>query len=416
MNAEIITIGDEILIGQIVDTNSQFISKEFNKLGISVYQISSIQDEKEHILNALQEAESRVDLIIITGGLGPTNDDITKHTLAEYLDDKEEVFYQEVYDGIVTMFSKLGHPLNNAQKGQATLPSTAKVLQNKYGTAPGMWFQKKNKVFVSLPGVPYEMKGLMQEQVLPKIHDEFSLPYIYHKTILTYGMGESLIADRIEEWERNLPTGIKLAYLPSFGKVRLRLTAKGSEGESTRNLLEAKTSDLIQLLSDIVVGVDDDESLQHQIHNILVEKGKCLAVAESVTGGKIASSLVGISGASRFFKGGIVAYSAKAKEDLLKVSPQTIEKYSVVSKEVAIEMAENIKEQLGANCSIAVTGNAGPTLDNTSALVGDVYISIVVDDNVICEKFNFGQPREKVINKTVFKSLEMLRKELLKIS
>ena len=222
MNAEIITIGDEILIGQIVDTNSQWIGKELNKIGVSVYQISSIQDEELHILNAFKEAQSRADIVIITGGLGPTKDDITKKTIAKFFNDKDIVEYPEVIDHIQRMFKKYNIPYNKVQQYQAQLPSKATLLMNKMGTAPGMWFYENDTVFVSMPGVPYEMKALINDEVLPKIKEQFVLPAIYHKTIMTYGLGESAIAERIEKWEEGLPKDIKLAYLPSLGRVRLR--------------------------------------------------------------------------------------------------------------------------------------------------------------------------------------------------
>lgn len=227
MNAEIITIGDEILIGQIVDTNSQWISTELNKIGVSVHQISSIQDDEQHILEALKEAQARADIVLLTGGLGPTKDDITKKTIAAYFNDNKWVHYPEVFENIKRLFKRVNHPVNDVQKYQALLPSKATLLENRYGTAPGMWFYENNTVFVSMPGVPYEMKGLMQYEVLPRIQQQFRLPHIIHKTVMTYGQGESVIAERIKNWEENLPDFIKLAYLPSFGKVRLRLSAKG---------------------------------------------------------------------------------------------------------------------------------------------------------------------------------------------
>jgi len=231
MNAEIITIGDEILIGQIVDTNSQWIGKELNKIGVSVYQISSIQDEELHILNAFKEAQSRADIVIITGGLGPTKDDITKKTIAKFFNDQEIIEYPEVIGHIKKMFKKYNIPYNKVQQYQAQLPSKARLLMNRMGTAPGMWFYENNTVFVSMPGVPYEMKGLMKHEVIPRIQEQFNLPFIIHKTVMTYGQGESVIAERIEDWANKLPDFIKLAYLPSFGRVRLRLSARGPKNQ-----------------------------------------------------------------------------------------------------------------------------------------------------------------------------------------
>ena len=413
MNAEIITIGDEILIGQIVDTNSQWIGQQLNKIGVSVYQISSIQDDKQHILNALKEAQERVDIVIITGGLGPTKDDITKKTLAEFFNNDEIIEYPEVVAHIKSLFKKINHPFKEVQRGQAQLPSKATLLMNNFGTAPGMWFYENETVFVSLPGVPYEMKGLITNEVLPRIQKQFKLPFILHKTIMTYGQGESMIAERIEDFEDNLPTYIKLAYLPSFGKVRLRLSAKGENKEILEKALNEKVNEVYQLIPEIITGIDDDSSLEKRVGELLKKSNKTISTAESITGGKIASTLVSVAGSSVYYKGSFVTYSAETKINLLGVSAETIKKYTVVSKEVALEMARGVKEKLHTNYAIAVTGNAGPTTDNSDKSVGVVYIAFVSDDKEIVQEFNFGQPREKVINRTVSKSLEILQKEIL---
>ena len=413
MNAEIITIGDEILIGQIVDTNSQFIGQELNKIGVSVYQISSIQDDEQHILNALKEAQERVDIVILTGGLGPTKDDITKKTIAKYFNDTKLVEYPEVIAQIKEMFIKVNHPFNDVQRYQAQLPSKATLLKNEFGTAPGMWFYENDTVFVSLPGVPYEMKGLITNQVLPKIQKQFKLPFIIHKTIMTYGQGESMIAERIENFEDNLPRYIKLAYLPSFGKVRLRLSAKGENKEILEKELNDKVAEVYQLLPEIITGLDDDSSLEKRVGELLKMKNKTIATAESLTGGQIAANLVSVAGSSAYYKGSFVTYSAETKINLLGVSAETIKKYSVVSKEVALEMARGVKEKLNTDYAIAVTGNAGPTTDLTDKTVGIVYIALIADNKEVVEEFDFGQPREKVINRTVSKALEILQKEII---
>ncbi|MDY0779936.1 competence/damage-inducible protein A [Tenacibaculum sp. IB213877] len=413
MNAEIITIGDEILIGQIVDTNSQWIAQELNKIGVSVHQISSIQDNKEHILEALKEAEGRADIVIITGGLGPTKDDITKTTIAEYFNDTLEL-KQEIVEHIQELFSKYNIPFGELNRQQGLLPTKATWLHNRLGTAPGMWFYENNTVFVSLPGVPYEMKGLIKDEVLPKIQEQFHLPYIFHKTLLTYGMGESSIAERIEKWEDDLPGFIKLAYLPSFGSVRLRLTAKGQDKEPLETAINTKTEELKKLLSDIFVGYDGSESLEKQIGDLLKFKKKTIGTAESLTGGKIASTIVSVPGASSYFKGSLVTYTAELKTQLLGVSSKTIEEHTVVSKEVAEEMVKGAIEKLKTDYAIAVTGNAGPTTDNNNKDVGVVYIAIAYKNEVEVHEFNFGQPREKVINRTINKALELVQKIILK--
>ncbi|CAM1374518.1 competence/damage-inducible protein A [Tenacibaculum xiamenense] len=414
MKAEIITIGDEILIGQIVDTNSQWIGQELNKIGVSVHQISSIQDERNHILDALKEAENRVDIVIITGGLGPTKDDITKKTIADYFNDTEIVEYPEVIDHIKQLFKKVNHPFNEVQRYQAQLPSKARLLMNSYGTAPGMWFEQNDTIFVSMPGVPYEMKGLMEHEVLPRLQEKFELPHIIHKTIMTYGTGESVIAARIENWEDNLPPFIKLAYLPSFGRVRLRLSAKGTNKVQVEEALANQISQLQKLISDIIVGIDDDSSLEKQVGELLKSKGQTISTAESLTGGKIASTMVSIPGSSSYYKGSFITYTAELKQELLGVSKETIDKHSVVSTEVAKEMAQGAIKNLKTDYAIAVTGNAGPTQDNNDKSVGTVYIALAYHDKVDVQGFSFGQPREKVINRTVAKALELLQKNILK--
>lgn len=413
MKAEIITIGDEILIGQIVDTNSQWIGTELNKIGVSVYQISSIQDDQQHILNALKEAEQRVDIVIITGGLGPTKDDITKHTIAEYFNDTLAL-NEEVVHHIKTLFAKYNIPFSELNRLQGMIPTKATYLKNEYGTAPGMWFFENNTVFVSLPGVPSEMKGLMEHEVLPKIRKEFKLPFIIHKTLITYGQGESVVAERIEAFENNLPAFVKLAYLPNFGSVRLRLSAKGDHKKILEDTLQEKIDELYQLIPDIISGFDDGGKIEDRIGILLKEKGKTVCTAESLTGGKIAATLVSVAGSSAYYKGSIIPYSAETKINLLGVSPKTIEKYSVVSAEVAAEMAKGAREKLKTDYAIAVTGNAGPSTDDTDKSVGVVCIAIATDSAIFTQEFNFGKPRGRVIDKTVNKSLELLQKEILK--
>ncbi|MCD8450002.1 competence/damage-inducible protein A [Tenacibaculum dicentrarchi] len=414
MNAEIITIGDEILIGQIVDTNSQWIGQELNKIGVSVYQISSIQDEKQHILNALKEAENRADIVIITGGLGPTKDDITKKTIAEYFNDDKVIIYDEVISHIKELFEKIKHPYNEVQKYQAELPSKATLLMNQFGTAPGMWFFENNTVFVSLPGVPYEMKGLMTNEVLPRIQQKYELPFISHTTIMTVGVGETVIAERIEEWENSLPSHIKLAYLPSFGKVRLRISAKGTNKEVIEKEVASKVAILNTLISDVIVGFDTAASIEKRVGDLLIAKNKTVSTAESLTGGKIGANLVSIAGSSAYFKGGFITYTAELKEQLLGVSKQTIQEFSVVSKQVAKQMAVGCLKKIKTDFAIAVTGNAGPTTDDTDKSVGVVCIAIASKQRVEVYEFNFGKPREKVLNRTVTKALDLLRERILK--
>ena len=413
MKAEIITIGDEILIGQIVDTNSQWIAKELNKIGVSVYQISSIQDKEQHILNALKEAENRADIVLITGGLGPTKDDITKKTLAKYFNDDTFVEYIEVIAHIKKLFQKINHPYNAVQKYQAQIPSKAILLKNEYGTAPGMWFYENNTVFISLPGIPYEMKGLMRNEVLPRIQQQFQLPFIIHKIVVTYGVGESVIAERIADFENKLPSNIKLAYLPSFGKVRLRLSAKGKDKQELEILVNQKIKAISELIPEIIVGFEKDIIIEKRVGELLKSQQKTLATAESLTGGKLAASIVSVAGSSAYFKGSIVSYSVEIKKKILGVSANTIKQFSVVSKQVAEEMVIGVQKKLQTDYAIAVTGNAGPTTDHNNKSIGVVYISLLTPSKIITKEYNFGQPREKVIQRTVTKSLEILLKELL---
>lgn len=414
MIAEIITIGDEILIGQIVDTNSAFLGKEFNKIGVSVYQITSVQDDRAHILKALKEAEENADIIIITGGLGPTKDDITKHTICEYFNDTL-VENKAVLAHVEHLFSKyISTPISDLNWQQALVPSKAKVLKNEYGTAPGMWLEKNGKVFVSLPGVPYEMKALIKNEVLPALRSKFKFPYIKHKTLLTYGLGESAIANRIEAWEDALPKFIKLAYLPNLGKVRLRLSGKAMD----KNIVEAELEKQIQLLlpqiEDIFVGFEDDLSLEAIIGKQLTHLGKTISIAESCTGGQIANAITANAGASKYFKGSIVSYATESKINILKVSEKDIETKSVVSKEVAEAMAVNVRQLFNADYGISTTGNAGPTKGDSDAEVGTVWIAIASEQGVVANVFNFGNHRGKVIMKATNKAFEMLQKEILK--
>jgi nicotinamide-nucleotide amidase len=413
MQAEIITIGDEILIGQILDSNSKWIAEELNKIGISVYQITSIQDNKEHILKALKEAQNNADIVIITGGLGPTKDDITKHTLTEYFNDTL-VLNDAIVEHIKKMFSKINYPFTEVNKNQALIPKKCIPLKNELGTAAGMWFYQNNKVVISLPGVPYEMKGLMKNEVLPKLKKTFKLNFIVHKTIQTYGMGESILAAKIEKWEDNLPDFIKLAYLPSFGKVRLRLSAKGKNKKELELKVKNEVKKLLKLIPDIVTGFDDSETLEAVIGKLLIKNEQTISTAESCTGGNIAHKITSVPGSSAYFIGSIVSYNVNIKINELKINKELIEKYSVVSEEVATAMAKAIQQKFKTDYAIATTGNAGPTTDKTDTTVGTVFIAVATPKTIITKEFYFGKPREKVIERASNKALEMLRKEILK--
>ena len=414
MKATIVTIGDEILIGQIVDTNSGFIAKSLDKIGVEINEMISIRDDKTHILETFEKLQNTVDLVIITGGLGPTKDDITKKTFCDYFDDVlivDEKVERHVIDLIQKVMNRTASQIN---KDQALVPSKCTVLHNQVGTAPGMWMKKENTVFISLPGVPYEMKYLVEHEIIPKVVREYERPYIIHQTILTYGQGESVVAERIENWENNLPECIKLAYLPAPGRVRLRLSARGTDKEKLETTLEKSVNSLSAIIHDIIVGFDEDETIEVVVGKMLTKQNKTIATAESCTGGKIAQLLTSAAGASAYFKGSVVSYATTAKIDVLGVSERLINEHSVVSREVVSAMALNVKTIMKTDYAIATSGNAGPSKGDANADLGTVFIALATPKEIIVEEFNFGQPREKVIDRAVIKSLELLQKEILK--
>ncbi|WP_330442850.1 competence/damage-inducible protein A [Flavobacterium sp. C4GT6] len=414
MKAAVVTVGDEILIGQIVDTNSAFIAKSLDKIGIGVIEMLSISDDREHILETLSSLQNRVDLVIMTGGLGPTKDDITKKTLCEYFND-ELVVDETVLEHVTELIEKvMKRPASQMNKDQALMPSRSTVLFNRVGTAPGIWMENQNTVFISLPGVPYEMKYLMDNEVILRLISKFKRPFIVHKTILTYGQGESLIAERIEEWEDNLPEFIRLAYLPSPGRVRLRLTARGIDEDFLRKSILEEAEKLKAIIGDIIVGYDEDETLEVVLAKLLTEKKFTISAAESCTGGRIAQMLTAQPGSSAYFKGSAVAYATEAKVNMLKIDQQLIDIFSVVSAKVAEAMASQAKKIFGTDYAVATTGNAGPTKGDSDAEVGTVFIGIATPKGVYSEKFDFGQPREKVIERAANKALEIIYQEILK--
>ncbi|MCB0458323.1 MAG: CinA family nicotinamide mononucleotide deamidase-related protein [Flavobacteriaceae bacterium] len=414
MLAEIITIGDEILIGQIVDTNSAFISQQLNKIGVQVYQITSIQDDRKHILTAFKEASQRVNLVLVTGGLGPTKDDITKQCFCEFFGDtlvEDAATKKNIAHLFEKYFQKVPTEMNLAQ---ALVPSKATVLLNEHGTAPGMWMEKDGVVFVSMPGVPYEMKHLLTGKVFPKVINHFKRPFIYHKTLLTYGLGESSIAERITTWEDNLPKHIKLAYLPSLGRVRLRLSSKNIDEVLLKNEVDSYMEELRLQLEDIAIGFEEETSLIDTIGSILTQKENTLSVAESCTGGAIAEEITKHAGVSSFYRGGIIPYATELKTTILGVDADLIQKYNVVSIPVAEAMALRANTLFKSDYAIATTGIAGPTKGDGDDEVGTVCIAIAGPEGVISGKFLFGKVRERVIGKSVNKALEMLLKEISK--
>lgn len=414
MKASIVTVGDEILIGQIVDTNSSFIAKALDKIGIETLEMLSISDSASHIQETMASCQDRVDLVVITGGLGPTKDDVTKKTFCAYFKD-ELVLNSEVLAHVTQLIeSSFKKKISQINRDQALVPSACCVLHNDVGTAPGMWMQEGNTVFVSLPGVPFEMKYLVENRLIPKLVQEFERPYILHKTILTYGMGESLVAERLEEWENALPDFVKLAYLPAIGRLNLRLSARGTDRQLLEAAMDRYTASLAAILDDIIIGYDEGETLQLKLGKMMTEKKISLATAESCTGGTIAQLISSVAGASAYFKGSVVAYATQTKVKVLGLSQDLIDKHSVVSAEVAEMMALQVQKMMDADYAIATTGNAGPSKGEADADLGMVYIALATPIGVQVEGFNFGQPREKVVDRAAVKGLEMLLKEISK--
>lgn len=413
MKAELISIGDEILIGQIVNTNSVFLAKQLNGIGLEIVQITAISDKKSIIINALDEARKRADIIILTGGLGPTKDDLTKQTLCEYFND-QLVKNEIVLLHIENIFKKyVNTPISEMNRAQANLPSKATLLHNKYGTAAGMWFLDQGQIFISLPGVPYEMKALIQDEVLPKIKKRFVLPAIYHKTILTYGLGESVIAERIEKWEDSLPKDIKLAYLPSIGRVRLRLSTTGAHMAIIKKAVDIQVKKVIPLIQDIYYGTEEDKPIEVLIGEKLIEKKQTLSCAESCTGGAIAMRLTANSGASEYFSGSAVTYSPSSKTKLLGVPKYLMDQNGVVSLVVAEAMALGAQKKYGTDFAVATTGNAGPSKGDQNQDIGTVCVAIATPEKLESFKFNMGNNRIRVINKTVNQVFEILFRALL---
>ena len=412
MIAQIINIGDEILIGQIINTNGAFLSKSLNSIGITVSEIISISDKKEDIINCIERSRKKSDIIIITGGLGPTNDDVTKHALTNYFNDKL-VWNNEIKNHIEVLFKKfISTPIIDMNREQALLPSKAKIYKNEYGTASAMWFSQKDIQVISLPGVPYEMKSLMNNSILPELKLKFKRPFIYNNTLLTYGLGESAIANRIKDWENKLPKNLKFAYLPSLGRVRLRLSSSGKNKTLVKNEVDRYLVALKKLIKDIYVGEEDDGPIESQVTKILRNNYKSISIAESCTGGLISSRITSIPGVSEFYKGGVVAYSNEIKSSVLNIPNELIETNGVVSSKIAELMALNIKKIYKTDYSVATTGNAGPTTGDLISKVGDVYIAIATPEGIFVKFFKMGNHRERIIKKTTNKVFEILLKVL----
>ena len=408
MLAEIITIGDEILIGQIVDTNSAWIATKLNESGVRVKQITSVSDEKEHILEALDAASKRADLIVITGGLGPTNDDITKKTLAEYFNvgfRRDEGALEDVK----RIFAAYNRPLIAINEQQADVPENCTVLRNKNGTAPGMWFENKSKIYVSLPGVPFEMMYLIEEEVLPRVKAFFKLSAIVHHTVLTAGLGESFLAETIAPIENKLLAHIKLAYLPKLGQVRLRLSAYGDNEDLLKAEVQQFVDEIIAFIPEYVV-ISEDKPLEKAVLDILREKNLKLSVAESCTGGYLSHLFTQHSGSSAVFLGGAITYSNQLKEKMLGVSAETLAKYGAVSEETVIEMAQGAVRNYASDYAIAISGIAGPDGGSEDKPVGTVWVAVSGKSKTITQKFKFPGRRVQNIERAAINSIILLLK------
>ncbi len=411
MKAEIITIGDELLLGQVIDTNSSWLGQQLNQLGIQVHYKSALPDDKEAILDGLRHAKERSNIIIITGGLGPTKDDITKNTLCDFFETRL-VQNEKVLEWVTSIFKMRNLPMLESNNQQAMLPENSRVLWNRNGTAPGMWFLEDGKVFISMPGVPFEMKTIFEEEVVPLLKETFSFPSIVHRTILTSSIGESFLANKISHIEDALPSHIKLAYLPSVGMVRLRFSAYGENTEQLNLELQPIIDALYETIGTYIYGEGED-NLAQVVGMLLKGKGKTIGTAESCTGGYMAHMITLNSGSSSYFKGSIISYSNEVKINQLGVDPKIIETYGAVSEDCVKAMAEGARMVLKTDYSIAASGIAGPDGGTQEKPVGTVWIAISTPNQTVAKRLNLGDNRERTIQRTAIQALDTLRKILL---
>ena len=410
MKAHIITIGDEILIGQIIDTNSAWMAQELNQIGAFVVEMQSVADTKEAIIQALKRAIKQADVILLTGGLGSTKDDVTKKTLADFFN-TGFVFDQNTYNKISELFQRRGKTMTAAHREQCLMPQNAVLLSNKMGAAPGMWFQEQNRVFVSMPGVPHEMKYIMQHEVLPRLVEHFPKQPIAHRTILTVGEGESRLAARIEAFVNHLPQHIKIAYLPSIGSVRLRLTGTGTDEAALNAEMDTKTQQLSELIKEFVFGYDN-ERLEEVVGKQLKNQNKTLATAESCTGGYLAHRITSVSGSSAYFMGSLIAYSNEVKMKQLGVSKKTLEEFGAVSEQTVKEMVAGTLYSLQTDMAVATSGIAGPTGGTPDKPVGTIWLAVGNKDYTQTRKLQLGKNRLKNIEYSSVVALDMIRKFL----
>ena len=412
MEADLITIGDEILIGQIIDTNSAWMAQHLNNEGINIRQIISISDQPDHIIQTLLESGKKAPIVLVTGGLGPTRDDRTKTALCDFFE-TQLTENNEVLDHVIQLLAPRGIAINSLNRDQALVPASATVLPNKLGTAPGLWFEREGTIYVFMPGVPFEMKYLMEFEVIPRLKQLFNTNTIIHRTILTQGLAESALAEKITYWEDSLPDSISLAYLPSPQSVRLRLSARGENENYLKRLLEQKIKELTEIIPNYIFGYED-ETLAGNIGKILIEKELTLSVAESCTGGNIAHTITLNPGSSAYFKGGVIAYSNEIKSNILGIDRNLIADKGAVSKEVVEAMAVEARKIMNSDYAIATSGIAGPTGGTIEKPVGTVWIAVAGPESVISKLFNFANHRERNIIRSSQTALNMLRLELIK--
>jgi nicotinamide-nucleotide amidase len=411
MKAEIITIGDELLIGQTIDTNSAWIGAELSQAGFDICRKISIHDKREDILDAVSEAVSKYDIVLITGGLGPTSDDITKQTLCDIFDGTL-VVNTTVLSMINEMMLRRGIPMNEINRKQAEVPDSCRVLYNKMGTAPGMWFEKEGTIFISMPGVPYEMKYIMNEHVLPELKKRFHSQVVIHRNIMTYGTSESRLAEILTGFEKSLPAEIKLAYLPSYGIIKLRLTGTGQSKDLIENIVNEQVVKLYSIIPQFIYS-EIDEQIENYIANLLKERKLTICTAESCTGGKIAQMLTSIPGSSQYYKGSVIAYDNGIKTSFLNVPEEMMADYGAVSEQVAAKMAIEVRKKFNTDYSVATSGIAGPEGGSEFKPVGTVYIAVSSDNGVITERYVFSKDRISNINRFSIASLNLLRKQIL---
>lgn len=411
VKAKIISIGDELLIGQVVNTNASWLGNKLTTNGIQVISTLTVGDGEKDIMDAL-EACSDVDIVAITGGLGPTADDITKPTMCKFFN-TELVFCQDAYDNVMSIFKLRGYQMSKRNEGQAYIPKACKYIPNRYGTAPCMWFEKGKTVYVSMPGVPFEMKNVFEKEILPMLLGHFKVTPYLSRVVMTTGVGESFLADKIKDWEENLPGFLSLAYLPQYGLVRLRLDGRHPDREFLEKTLDDEINKLIPLIGDHIFGFDE-MSIAEVVLDMLKSKGKTVASAESCTGGTIAKVITAIPGSSAAFKGTVVSYASEVKEKVLGVSHLDIEKYTVVSRQVVEQMAVGVRNLLETDYAVATTGIAGPDGGTEQTPVGTVWMAVATPDGVVSKVGNFGKDRGNNIERATNTVLEMLRQELKK--